>query len=550
MVAALAVAGSEAAAQAAGGTEPATIEQRLERRDEAPRIPPAVNVPAPPSEAPAPEAAPRTVLGAVVVEGATVFTPEQLAAAYKPYLAGEIGFQEVREIAEAITAMYRDAGYFLSRARVPSQVPELGVLRLEVVEGWIDEVAFAGGLEQHEALYRAYGDKLAAGRPTRLDTVERFVLLLGDLPGITASGSIEEIDSDGRYRLVVEVERDAVAAYVNVDNRGTRAVGRYEALLDVAVNGLLDGRDQTAATLFTVPHQPKELIYGEIRHSRTFGSEGLAVTVRASHSESDAGGNFQASDLGSRSSRGAVEVAYPLLRTRDANLWLNGSFEANAQRQEEFDQETYDDQLRVARGWVFGDLTDGLDGYNSLQLTYSRGLDVLGASPEDSTDVSRTRGQATFNKLYSELRRYQPLGDNWAIDAKIAGQWSDERLLAAEEFYLGGSRYGRAYDPGELGGSHGLAGSVELQWAEYAKVSWLDVYQFYGFYDAGAVWETSENGYAGRETLASAGTGVRLTFPGELYAGLELAKPLTRPVEAIGPDATGFRLFFYASGNF
>lgn len=544
----------EAFGQSATTTEPSTIKQRLEHHQQAPTEPsPEVQTPAAPAEvAPQPPEELRTVLGAVVIEGATVFTPQQLAATYKKYLARKIGFEQVQEIAAAITKMYRDAGYFLSRARVPPQLPKLGVLHVQVVEGYIDQVAFTGSLKQRDALYRAYGDKIAAGRPTKLATVERYVLLLGDLPGITAKGSVKEIDAEqGRYRLEVAIKRDTVAGYASVDNRGTRAVGRYQALLDVAVNGALDGRDQTGVTLFTIPGQPKELIYGEVRHSHTFGSEGLKVTARASHSESDAGENFSASNLGNRSTRGSLEVAYPAIRGRAANLWLNGAVEAISQRQDQFQTQNYDDELRIARAGIFTDLTDQLDGYNSLRLTYSQGFNIMGASGPNSQDVSRTDGQAAFNKVYAEVRRHQPFLGSWAIDLRAAGQWADDRLLSAEEFFLGGSRYGRAYDSGEISGSQGVAGSAELQWAQYANgLPWLDIYQLYGFYDAGAVWETSNTSYDGRASLASAGGGLRLTFPNKLYAGIEVAKPLTRNVEAIGPDAKGPRLFFYASGNF
>lgn len=514
---------------------------------------PAPKVQPPQAVAPTQPAVPgvRTVLGAVVIQGATVFTPEQLAITYKRYLTRKIGFEQVQEIAAAITKMYHDAGYFLSRARVPPQLPKLGVLHIQVVEGWIDKVAFTGNLAGRAKLYQEYGDKITVGRPTRLATVERYVLLLDDLPGITAKGSVKEIDANaGRYRLDVAIKREKVSGYVSVDNRGTRAVGRYEALLDVAANGMLSGRDQTGVTLFTIPGQPKELLYGEIRHSHTFGSEGLKLTARGSHSNSDVGGVYTGTDLGNRSSRGSLELSYPWVRTRAANLWLNGALEAISQIQDQYGTRNYDDELRVARAGTVADLTDSLDGYNSLKLTYSHGLDILGASGPNSNDVSRTDGQATFNKVYAEVRRNQPFLKSWALDLKMAGQWADDRLLSAEEFYLGGSRYGRAYDPGEISGSDGVAGSAELQWARYAHLSWLDIYQLYGFYDGGVVWKTSNTDYNGRASLASAGGGLRLTFPHKLYAGLELAKPLTRAVSAIGPDARGVRLFFYASGNF
>ena len=65
------------------------------------------------------------------------------------------------------------------------------------------------------------------------------------------------------------------------------------------------------------------------------------------------------------------------------------------------------------------------------------------------------------------------------------------------------------------------------------------------------MWETSENSYnGGRESLTSAGGGVRVGLWDTMNGGLEVAKPLTRPAEENGGDGLGPRVFMYLNGTF
>jgi outer membrane protein assembly factor BamA len=84
----------------------------------------------------------------------------------------------------------------------------------------------------------------------------------------------------------------------------------------------------------------------------------------------------------------------------------------------------------------------------------------------------------------------------------------------------------------ELTGDKGIAGKVELQYDQgFSRVS--SAAQFYGFYDVGVVGNSqSYVSIPSSQSLASTGVGVRITLPLALSGSLELAKPLTRKVEA------------------
>lgn len=511
----------------------------------------APDLPTAPVTSPAAPDSSRFVLGAVEVIGTTAYPPGTFAPIYEPFLAREVSIDDVRAMAKKITDRYRQDGFFLYRAVVEPQDLAIGILRIRVVEGALEQVVFDGGREDRMTELVALGARITARKPTHIGDVERYVLLMNDLPGISAKSAVTAIDEEaGRYRLVIGLTFRRIQGFASVDNRGTRGIGPFQALVGANVNSLYSGGDRTDVTVFTIPHQPKELLFGEITHTKRIGDEGTTVSITGSQSEIDAGAPLDGIDLGSRSTRAALRVRHPLIRRQRQNLWLHGQFDTVEQRQNQEDERTFDDNIRTLRWGGDYELEDEWDGFNTASIQFSHGLGILGANGENSTNASRDRGQATFNKVWARLGRRQAIGESWAVEATIAGQYADERLLSAEEFFVGGTGFGRAYDSGEIAGDQGAAASVELQFGNFTSWAWLDSYQLYGFYDFGVVWDTATNGYVGRESLASAGGGIRLGFTEKIYGGLEVAKPLTRAVANINDQATGPRVFFYLLGNF
>ena len=132
--------------------------------------------------------------------------------------------------------------------------------------------------------------------------------------------------------------------------------------------------------------------------------------------------------------------------------------------------------------------------------------------------MRRGTGEVTdFTKLNFQVSRTQTLFQPWsgasvALMGWLAGQWSDQILPPAEQFYLGGSQFTRGYYSGQVPGDKALAATVELQlntgtdltvWGLSANVST----QFYLFYDWGETWQNQSTDFATKVT--SAGGGVR-----------------------------------------
>ena len=75
----------------------------------------------------------------------------------------------------------------LSRAIVPVQEldPNGAVVKIQVVEGYIETVEWPRDLlARYRDFFTYYGAQITAERPVNIRTIERYLLLAGDLPGL------------------------------------------------------------------------------------------------------------------------------------------------------------------------------------------------------------------------------------------------------------------------------------------------------------------------------------------------------------------------------
>ena len=466
------------------------------------------------------------VLSAVAIDGAERFSPAELAPLYRKYLATRVTEAEVQEIAQAITKTYRDAGYLFSTADVPPQDVLAGVLRIRVTEGYVAEVKLSDGVERDGAL-SAYLSQILAERPVRLETIERALLLINDLPDISLiDASISDGTEPGAKVLNLKVEPRAFNADLYMDNRGTPSSGRLQTWVSASANGVLSTGDQFQIGVFTIPDAPRELLYGLISWTQPLGSWGTTAEIALSGSKIDAGADLADSETESDSRRIHLTLRHPILRTRRHSLWAIGELDFYNVNEDQSGARTYEDRNRMVRLGAEYYVPDALGGDFYTKAVYTRGLDILGASNAGNGQLSRFDGKATFDKIALEVRRLQNLWGGFGLFAQAKGQWANQPLLTASEFSLGGSQYGRAYDYGEAVGDRGVAGLVELRYTGKEPTDWLASYDLYAFYDGGVAW----NDGAARQVLTSAGGGVRASFAKGIYADLQAAKPLNHEV--------------------
>ncbi|MBV9551967.1 MAG: ShlB/FhaC/HecB family hemolysin secretion/activation protein [Alphaproteobacteria bacterium] len=474
------------------------------------------------------------MLAGVAIRGASVFDEAQLALLYREYVGRRIGAAEIAEIVSRITAKYRAAGYFLSHALAARQPSAGGVLDVRVIEGYIDKVTVNAPYDRLGEASQNYAEIVTAERPLRLATLERAVLLIKDLPGIAIAPSVAPIDeAAGRYELVLAIDPQTLSGSFATDNRGPRYEGPWQAEGSLSLASVAVPFDELSGNFFVVPNDPRELAAGGVGYGFPLGASGLRAALAATRSQIHPGDYLAFADLRGVTDTYRASLNYPLLRSRDQSLWFSGSFDTVQSREDTPVGNFFDDRLRVVRGDATYLVVDPLDGNSRVYVQVSQGLSGLGASRLATAMPSTPNGRAEFTKLAASLTHEQPLFGDFAAFVDIAGQKSWQPLLLSEQFSLGGTRFGRGYDPAELLGDDALAGAVELRFGRAVEWGVLRAFQLYLFYDLGEVWNRDPANLVRHASLASAGGGLRLTLAQDLSLSVEIARPLTLP---LAPD--------------
>jgi hemolysin activation/secretion protein len=531
---------ASALAQVPSTAEPGRIEQRF-KTSPSPQSAPEITIPGPEAPMPSAEAAKiHFQLSGVVIEGATVFHDADFVPLYQPLIGKDVTLAQVFALRDGVTAKYRQAGYVLSQAIIPPQKISGGVIHIRVIEGFIWRVEIQGNARDARGLIQNMADKIVESRPLNVRVLERQVLLISDLPGIHVKTIIKPSEAiPGAATLMVIIDRDVFAGSAQIDNRGSRAIGPLEAQIGINLNSIF-GLDEQTSLMLATTGQPKQLQYGQLTSSWVLDPNGLRFSASGSFSDSKPSGSIAPLNAIGHTLTIHSGLDYPIIRSRSENLHITAEFTYLNSRTDLLGTLFSNDHLRyltISANYDVSDtwLGDTRPGSTILSLELASGFKILDATQLGSITASRANGRSDFTRLYVEATRIQSLYDNWSLALSLSAQKADVPLLSSVQFGLGGSRFGRGYEPSELTGDDGVAGSIEARY----DLSWdfgpLSGPQFYAFYDVGGIWNINPSlGTPLQESLASAGLGIRLTLFDRISAGFELAKPLTRAVASRG----------------
>jgi hemolysin activation/secretion protein len=495
----------------------------------------------------------RFVLKNVVIKGATVFSESELQAAYQEQLGQEISLLDVQGIVKRINSLYRKNDYVLSQAVVPAQDVQSGTLTIQVLEGYIHNIVIQGDtLSPREGeIIAAYAQEIKNKHPIKTGDLERYLLLMDDLPGSGARGLVRPSQTQpGAADLVVTLDRQTYEGSYSLDNRGSKYVGPWQHTATLGLNSILGWYDRTIVRAITTS-STQELRFVDIQHEEQLGHEGTRIAATVASSRTEPNDSLKGLNLRGSSQFYQLKLLHPFVRARTENLVGRITAEVrNSLSEINYTTKLSDDRLRILRAGGSYDFADSLRGVNLIDAEISHGFDAFNASDRGAIR-SRTDGAADFTKITLDLARTQSLWDDFSLLAGMSSQYALDKLLVGEQFSLGGANFGRAFDPAGLTGDHGIAGKLELRYGQYLGDPFLQSYQIYGFYDIGRVWLrgalANEND---KKSLASLGFGIRTNFSENLSCDLQFSFPKIKEASNQGNHGDGGRVFLSAVARF
>jgi hemolysin activation/secretion protein len=472
------------------------------------------------------------VLEGVIVEGSTL-PAAALEGGWRPLVGRTFSAADLVQITDALARVYERNDIAIYTLAIEAQDLTGGLVRVRAFEGYVEQVAITGpDGGGARSLVNRYVAQITTERPLRRSTLQRYVSLIRDIPGLNATAALANGAGDAGVILQLDLKARPVQAALAVNNRGTAFLGRTQVAADLYVNSGLRPGDQTRLS-FAMPTDTKRFQYYAAQRSDPIGGNGLVASLNVSHLRTRPKGT----DIRGHASAAGLQLSYPLLRSyeRDvyATLGLDGVNNDNA-----FLGFTFaDDRTRAVRAALaYSQQTSRRLAFASVTL--SRGINGLGARTTDPG-----LGKPAFTKLNSRAGASFALGPQGALRINATGQLSADRLPATEQFSLGGDEFGRAFPAAIIAGDEGVAAVAELAYAPASLPPSLQGSEGYAFVDAGQVWYRARLGAPAADArVASAGVGLRAKLVNRVLIQLEAAKSLENP--APGFVDSGWRAIF------
>lgn len=446
-----------------------SLRQQIEQQREL-HLPPAVRPeraqPLPERQAPA---GPTLHVKEFRIIGNELLPSEQLTSALTDFIDQKLDFAGLQRAADAVAASYREAGW-IARVYLPEQDISTGIITLQVVEARYAGLRFEGSptsqvtraeIEQWVKTHQAEGAFLNA------NALDRALLLVDDLPGVSVAGTLTPGAADGETALVLQATDETfIYGDIGLDNTGARSTGSQRLSANLNINS--PGGRGELLSLSMLHSQGSD--YSRLSFTVPDGYNGLRLGVNTSSmSYRVVGGPSSITSLQIEGHSGSVGLdwSYPLVRTRLHNLYFSGgldnkTFQSHSRNTDTSDPKSYSnyesDSLRLGlSGNSFDDLGGG--GANSASVQFVRGRltsmrahNLLGTIEPD------------YNKLNYSLSRQQTLTANHSLLVSLSGQHANQVLDSSEKFYIGGAQTVRAYPLSELGGERGHVMSGEWRW--------------------------------------------------------------------------------------
>ena len=399
--------------------------------------------------------------------GNTAFDSETLAAIVDSAVGNQMALPDLLAEVRKITRHYRANGYVVARAYLPAQEVSNGLITIGVLEGTVGNVSVDGEPKLPGYVTGGYVDSLRSSGVLRAGELERPILLLNDLPGVSARATLSPGDATGSTDVEIVTEKTpVVTGSIDLNNYGSEYNGEWRLGGQVNANNALGFGE--LITVRPVISEGLDTFYGQIGGVIPVGKYGTKVGLFYTHVDSDVGKEFAVLGLEGETDVFSIDVTHPFVRTRDVSMYGYARFDAK-ETTDSFDSQLAladnTDYLKILTVGLSGETRDGHygGGTTAYSVSISKGFEDV---DKTSTDPL---ADGQFARLNWDVSRLQRLGDfndhleDTLLFVRMTGQAATQRMVSSEQISLGGPRAVRAFRAGEAQGDAGLILTAEVR---------------------------------------------------------------------------------------
>lgn len=421
------------------------------------------------------------------ITGQTIYPEDKLQDLVKGAIGKEATLSELEAIAGQIAQYFNERGYIVADAYLPSQKIEGGIVNIAVVPGRYGSLEIRNHSKFSAKVANQMLSNIKSGDYVKKDTLERTLMLLSDIGGISIKATLVPGKTTGTTSLIVEInDTNTLTSEYSMDNNGNRYAGQYRGNLNLHFNNLSCLGDVVSIGGNIGGNTDGSTHNININYLLPVGKQGAKLGVGYSRLHYNIGREFASLKFNGAAENANIFGIYPLVRSRDHNLYVQLDYEHRKLEDNMYGLAFTNKHANVWTLGLHGDSRDNLHGggINSFALNVSTGnLAFDGGKDENGNsaethDSGTARTAGTYTKASLNYNRLQYLNNRLNFNLSFTGQLASKNLDSSEKLFLGGANGVRAYPQGEASGDQGYLVTGELRWniptPAYQLVAFID----------------------------------------------------------------------------
>ena len=485
--------------------------------------------PSPPTPLPQPPADfPETItVQRFDVVGSTVFSPQDFAQITRPFTQRPISLAELFQVRSAITQLYVDRRYINSGAYIPPQQLQAGVVKVQVVEGGLEDIQVVGTRRLNPNYIRSR-IAIATRKPLNRDRLLEALQLLQLNPLIRSiSAELAAGSQPGQSLLQVRVtEAPSFDVQLALDNSRPPSVGTNQRQIQISEANLLGLGDRLLANYANTDGSNTL----DLSYSLPINAENGTLSFNAGLSFSRVVQEpFDVLDIQSQARYLELELRQPVLQTPEREFVLGVVGTQRQSRTTLFDGEIpfpglgadEEGRTRITALRFFQEATwRNRQEVVALRSQFAVGVDGLTSTINVEPPDSR------FFAWQLQAQWVRLLAPDTPLVMRGSLQVADRPLFPVEQFTLGGLDSVRGYPQDFILTDNGVFASAEVRLPLLRIPQISGLLQLTPFVDFGRGWNVSGQFNPDPQTLVGTGLGLRLQLSDWLTARFEWGIPL------------------------
>lgn len=378
----------------------------------------------------------------------------------------KISIENLYEFASRLTDKFNEKGYPLVRVVVPSQELDSDdtTIFFKVVDGVIEKLDLRNVPPNQASRIYSYLKPLVKKKTLTINELNRRLILASSIAGINLTSGFLPGVTDGGTKLIIEASHKYISGSMEFNNFQSKALARQQGQMSLTINSPL-GLGETIS-MFGLARPTQKGVNGSgrdvpiraggISMSVPLGNNGTVAGISYLESMTRPGDELESLSLEANMKSASLTLSHPLVYQPNKTWFMRGTVnwidEIQFTNLTGKDEDISHDRLTNLR--LGTSVTSCAAGCISFDAELSRGIELFSrsASEATSTPLSKESATSTYTHASSNISYSLNFQNNYLLNLKGGGQYTDDSLLNSEQASIIGEQKVSSLSSGAISG--------------------------------------------------------------------------------------------------